>query len=198
MSQHPESSGRAVHDEVGGLDIGERGRRLVLRHTHMSQRRPYPLAQTGAETSDSGAKAVKPDPRCSWESRSGRVSARVGNESTESRKVVQLFRLPTVIRPMRRMNVVSDELLSRCAASTNGCLELSHPRAFALGGQVSAEWSRCRGSMARRARESVAPLRRSMVGWMSARIVRLSAGAGRRYPVTIRKESLMTGSMRRV
>ena len=49
---------------------------------------------------------------------------------------------------------------------------------FALGGQVSAEWSRCLGSIAKHARDSVAPLWRSSAGWMSARIGRLSAGVG--------------------
>ena len=34
--------------------------------------------------------------------------------------------------------------------------------------------------------------------WMPTRIGRLSAGVGRRHPVTIRKASLMAGSMRRV
>ena len=48
------------------------------------------------------------------------------------------------------------------------------------------------GSMARRARYSVAPLRRSSAGRMPA-----SAGVGRRHPVTIRKASLMPGSIRR-
>ena len=71
-------------------------------------------------------------------------------------------------------------------------------RAFPPGVQVSAEWSRCPGSMARPARDSVAPLRRSSACWMSARIGRLSAGVGRRQPVTIRKASLVTGSIRRV
>jgi len=64
--------------------------------------------------------------------------------------------------------------------------------------QVSAEWSRCPGSMAWRARDNVAPLRLSSEGWMAARIGRLSAGVGRRHPVTIRKALLMAGSMRRV
>ena len=41
-------------------------------------------------------------------------------------------------------------------------------------------------------------LGRSSAGWMPARIGRLSAGLGRRHPVTIRKASLMVGSMRRV
>jgi len=71
-------------------------------------------------------------------------------------------------------------------------------RPSVLDGRVSAEWSRCPGSMARRARDSVAPLRRSSACWMPARIGRLSDGVGRRQPVTIRKASLMTGSMRRV
>jgi len=56
------------------------------------------------------------------------------------------------------MLLLSDELMSCCAAGTNGCLDLRR-RAFALDGQVSAEWSRCPGSMARRPRDSVAQVR---------------------------------------
>jgi len=44
----------------------------------------------------------------------------------------------------------------------------------------------------------VALLQRSSAGWMPERIGRLFAGVGRRHPVTDRKASLMTGSMRRV
>ena len=44
----------------------------------------------------------------------------------------------------------------------------------------------------------MAPLQRSSAGWMPARIGRLSAGVGRRHPVTIRKASLMAGLMWRV
>jgi len=66
-------------------------------------------------------------------------------------------------------------------------------RAFPLAAQVSAEWSRCPGSVARRARDNAAPLLRSSAGWMPARMGRLSAGVGRRHPVTIRNASLMTG-----
>ena len=93
--------------------------------------------------------------------------------------------------------LLSDELMRCCAVGTNGCLNLMR-RAFALDGRVSAEWSRCPGSMARRAIDSVAPLRRSSAGWMLARVGRLSDGARRRRPVTIRKASLMAESMRRV
>jgi len=52
--------------------------------------------------------------------------------------------------------------------------------------------------MARRLRDSVAPLRRSSAGCMPARLGRLSAGVGRRHPVTVLKASLMTESMRSV
>ena len=88
----------------------------------------------------------------------------------------------------------SDELMS-CAAGTNGCLN-SRRRVFPQGRKVSAEWSRCPGSIARRARDSVSPLRRSSAVWMLARIGRLSTGVGRRHPVTIRKASLLPESMR--
>ena len=95
------------------------------------------------------------------------------------------------------MLLLSDKLTRCCAAGTNVCLDLRR-RASALDGRVSAEWSRCPGSMARRARDSVAPLRWSSAGWMPARMGRLSAGVGRRHPVTIRKMALMAGSIRRV
>ena len=87
--------------------------------------------------------------------------------------------------------------MSCSAADTNGCLDLRR-RASAFDGRVSAEWRRCPGSIARRPRDSVAPLRRNSAGWMPARIGRLPAGVGRRHSVTIRKASLMAGSMRRV
>jgi len=58
---------------VDGLDIGGHGRRFVhLRHTHRPQRKPYPICtvQAEAETSDTGAQAVKSDPSCSREGHS--------------------------------------------------------------------------------------------------------------------------------
>jgi len=87
--------------------------------------------------------------------------------------------------------------MSCCAAGTNGCLDLRR-RTAAPNGRVSAEWSRCPGSMARRPRDSVAPLWLSSAGRMPARIKRLSAGVGRWHAVAIRKASLMVGSIRRV
>ena len=48
------------------------------------------------------------------------------------------------------------------------------------------------------ARESVAPWRRSSVGWMPERTGRQTDGGGRRHPVTMRKVSFNLLSMRRV
>jgi len=91
--------------------------------------------------------------------------------------------------------LLSEKLMSCCAAGKNGCLNLRR-RAAAPDGRVSAEWSWCPGSMSLCPRDSVAPLRRSSAGWMPVRIGRLSAGVGRRHPVTIRKALLMVGSIR--
>jgi len=88
-----------------------------------------------------------------------------------------------------RMLLLSDKLMRYCVAGTNGCLDL-RCCAFALDGRVSAEWSRCPGSMARHASNNVALLQHSSAWWMSARIGRLSAGVGRRNPVTILRASL--------
>ena len=90
------------------------------------------------------------------------------------------------------MLLLSDKMMGCCPAGASGCLDLRR-RAFALNVQVSVEWSRCPGSMARRARDRKAPLQRSSAGWMPARIGRLSAGVGRRHPVAIRKALLIVG-----
>jgi len=81
-------------------------------------------------------------------------------------------------------------MMSWCAAGTNVSHDLRHCASL-LDPWVGAEWSRCSGSMARRDRHSVAPLRRSSADWMPARIGRLSAGVARRHPYTIRKALLM-------
>jgi len=43
-----------------------------------------PLVQAAAETSDTGAEVVKPDPGSSWEGYSGGLGAGVGDENAES------------------------------------------------------------------------------------------------------------------
>jgi len=147
------------------------------------------FVQAGVETSDTGSEAVKPDP--------GR-GVGVGDENAECCGVVRPFRIPLVILPVARRYVGCCQILiSFCAVGTIGCLDFRR-RASTLDGQVSAEWNRCSGSIARRARNSVTPLRRSPAGWMPARMGRLSSGVGRRHPVTIRKASLMAGLIRRV
>ena len=119
------------------------------------------------------------------------------SESAVSCRVLHPLRIPLVIRPVRRTYVVVRQLMSCCAAGKTGCLDVRR-RAFALDGQVRAEWSRYPDSMARRPRDNVAPLQRSSAGWMPARIGRLSADVGCRHPVTICKVSLMAGPIRRV
>ena len=59
---------------------GQHGRRFVhLHHTHRPQKKSF--VQTRAETPDTGAEAVKPDPASSWEGRSGWMGASIGNEN---------------------------------------------------------------------------------------------------------------------
>jgi len=64
--------------------------------------------QTGAETSDIGAEAVKPDPGSSWEAHSRGLDSGVGDENEEFCGVVRPLRIPLVIRPVCRthLNVV--------------------------------------------------------------------------------------------
>jgi len=65
LSHRPEPSGRAVHEDVDGWDIGgQHGPWFVLvRHTHRPKRRSghTPFVQAGSEKPDTGAEAVKPD-----------------------------------------------------------------------------------------------------------------------------------------
>ena len=135
-----------------------------------------PFVRAGAETSDIGAEAVKPDPGSSWEGHSGgclpmsrmKVRSLVGlsTHSTFYRRSAQCA---------ARMLFLPDRLMGCCAAGTNGCLDL-RCHASAIGGEVSAKWRGCRGSMAWRARDSVAPLRSTLrlngpgLGWLSAEL----------------------------
>jgi len=73
-----------------------------------------PIVQAGAETSDTGAEAVKPDQLCSWEGHSGSVCTGVWNKSTEPCGFVSSLRVPLMVRPLRRTYAVvvreADEL----------------------------------------------------------------------------------------
>jgi len=103
---------------------------------------PFCASRSGKVRHQCGG--VKPDPRCSWKGHPRRVDADVGDESAESCGVVQPLRIPSVIHPVRALLLLSDDVMSCCEAGTNGCLDLRR-RAFPLGGQVSAESSRCSG-----------------------------------------------------
>jgi len=65
-----------------------------------------PFVQAGAEMSDTGAEAVKPDPGSFWDGHSGRVGAGVGDENAESFGVIHPLRFPLVICPLPRTYVV--------------------------------------------------------------------------------------------
>jgi len=65
-----------------------------------------PFVQAGAETSDTGAEAVKLDPGSSWEGHSGCVGASVGDENAESCGAVRPLRIPLLIHPLSRTYVV--------------------------------------------------------------------------------------------
>jgi len=167
--------------------------------TFTGRRRGHtPFVQTGAEKSDTSVEVVKPGPGSSWKGHTGRW---VPVSGIKMRCLVGLSAHSAFhwwsAQCTARMLLLSDELMSCCTAEAHGCRDLRR-RASAFDGWVSAEWSRCPGCMARRSRDSVAPLRRSSAGWMPARIGRLSAGVGRRNPVKIYKASLMAESMRRV
>ena len=149
-----------------------------------------PFVQAGAETSDTATEAVK--------ALLGRVIlgvcvlvSGIKVRSLLGMSAHSAFHWRSTHCAVRIL-LLSEKLMSCCAASTNGCLHLRR-HATALDGRVRAEWNRCPGSMARHPRDSVAPLRRSSAGWMPAKIGRLSAGVGRRHPVTIRKVSLIVG-----
>jgi len=62
--------------------------------------------QAGAETPNTGAETIKPDPGSSWEGYSGEVGAGVGDENAESCGVVRPLRIPLLIRPLRRVYVI--------------------------------------------------------------------------------------------
>ena len=132
----------------------------------------------------------------------GRVIPGVGtgawNENAESWWVVRPLCIPSMIRPLCRTYVVVVRKTDESLCGQYKWVSQLRGHASALDGRVSAEWIRCPRSTARRVRDSVVPLRRSSVGGIPSKIGRLSADVGRRHPVTIRKASLMAGSMKRV
>jgi len=104
LSHRPEPPGHAVHGEVDGLwtlqDNMVDG--LFFCATLTGRRGGYtPFVQAGAEKSDPGAEAVKPDPGFSREGHSGWVGAGVRDENAGSCGAVRPLRIRLVIRPLR-------------------------------------------------------------------------------------------------
>jgi len=148
-----------------------------------------PSVQTEKETSDTSAEAVELGPRCCWEGHSDRVVSGVRDESAECWSALQPFRILSHSCYCCQMNswVVVQGL--QMGVSIWKALHLHSMDRWALSG--AGVRNPCR------ARDNVVPLRRISACWMPARTGRLSAGLGFRHPVTIRKESLMAGLIRR-
>ena len=142
-----------------------------------------PFVQIGAKTSDTSAEAIEPDPCCSWKGHTRRVGVSVRNKSTESCRVVQSYRIPSVISPEHHMYIVCCYQMN-CKLLCSGCKKCLDLRrhAFALSGQMSAVWSVCPVSMKQHARDTVTPLWLNWAGWMLVRILRLSASVRSRHP----------------
>jgi len=153
-----------------------------------------PFLQTGAETFDTSAEAVKPDPGSSL----GR-SFRAGGRQCRGWKCGVLWCcLPTL-----HFNGVLPSAPHVCCQINWWVVVRWVQRVSRFETPcICTQWtddrwveqmSRLR---ARRARNSVAPLRQRSASWIPARMERLSTGVGRRHPVTIHKASLIAGSTR--
>ena len=160
LSHRPEPSGRAVHGEVDWTLEDDMVDGLFFCITLTGRRGGHtPYVQAGAETSDTGAEAVKPDPSSSWE---GHFRGCVYRYL--ELKCGVLWGCPPTPRSINDPPTVP-HVCCCCQRSwwvavrrvQMGVLDLRRG-ATALVGRVSAEWSRCPGSMAQRLRDSVAPL----------------------------------------
>jgi len=137
------------------LDIGrQHGRRFVLlRHTHKPQRRPYPICTSRNENARHRCGGGYAGTRLFLGGSFRWVGACVGDENAEPCVDVRPPCIPLVIphyAARMLLLLLSDELMSCCAAGRNGCLDLRR-RASALNGRATAQRSRCPGSVARRA-----------------------------------------------
>jgi len=97
---------RKTVNEVDGLDIaGPRGQpSVILRHIKSSH--VYSVSTQTLKRLGPDAEAVKPGSRFYWQGLSTRMESDVGDESTESRSVLQPLRIPSVICPVRCTSVV--------------------------------------------------------------------------------------------
>jgi len=119
--------------------------------------RPTPQAEEGAIPHLYKQERKRPTPVRRRLSRSHAVTGRaipggsvpsVGDDSMESRSALQQLRIPSVTCPERRISVVVRRTDELCGGGYKWVGRF----------EVSTEWSRCSGSIARRARDSVATL----------------------------------------
>jgi len=211
LSHRPEQPGRVVRGEVDGLGSGEwHGRRIVLQlHTRKPQRRPYPICTSRSEKVRHRCGGGWAGPRLFLGGSFRGVywcleikcrvlwgcppTPRSIDDPPTAPHICCCCSVVTLMRrPLRRTDVV--ELLY-CGYKWVSRFEAPCSCTRWTGECCVEQVSRL---MARRPRDSVAPLRWSSAGWTPARIGRLFAGVGRMHPVTIHKASLMVGSIRRV
>jgi len=126
LSHRPEPSGRAVRK--GSMDWTSENNMvdgLFFWATHTSRRGNHTLSlQAGAETSDTGVEAVKPDPRCF-----GRVipDGSVSGMKVLSLRVVRPLRLPSVNRPdwlFFRWDILVIFLLRHFGRLSHSCIKI--------------------------------------------------------------------------
>jgi len=153
-----------------------------------------PFVQAGTEASDTGPVVVKPDPRCSWKGHSGvpvsvlkvRSLVRLCNHSAFHWWPPNAPHARCCYRQMKWWVVRWAQMGVSIWDAVHSHPVDRWPLSWTC---VQAPWH---GVLW----ENVAPLRRSPAGWISARMGSLSAGVGRRHPVTISRASLMAVSKR--
>ena len=200
LSHRSEPSDHVVHGEVDGLDIGgQHGRWFVLlRYIHRAQRRPYPICTSRSGNVRQRCGGGWAGPRLFLGGSHGGWDADVGVENTESCGTVCPLHIPLVIHPPTaphiccccQMNWWDVVRRVQMGVSIWGAVGLHSMDGWVLSGAdvqapqhgvLETVWLRCDEAQ--------------QVIWLPGR---LSAGVARKHPVTIRKASLMAGSMRRV
>ena len=163
LSHCSELSGHAVHGDWGGRWIRH------WRATWSTVCSCAQFVQAGAETSDTGAKAVKPNPHCPWKGHSRRVMLK---SKMKEWSLVVLFNHYAFHRwsAQSTARMLSDKLMQMGVS----IWDTIHSHSVDMWAWVQ-QMPRLHG-----------------------RIGRLSGDVGCRHPVTIHKASLMTGSMGQV
>jgi len=125
LSRQQELSGRAVHEELDGLDIErQHGRRLFVCATLTGRRRDHtPSVRAGADASNTGAEAFSQTQQFQEVECRFRGDVGLSSHSAFHRWSVQSNTL---------LLLLSDDLMCCCAAGTKECLGMRGGE-FALG-----------------------------------------------------------------